>query len=184
MYQTEMKNCADLIPYARNPRKIDESAITKLASMIKEFGFQVPVVALPDNTVVDGHLRLLAAQKLKLKKVPVHTVTDWSEAKAKAFRIAVNQSATFAEWDTELLSTELIELKEFDYGLDVLGFDDVQIERFLHPIADDFIPDLPSDDEEKSDSNSYQITVQCKDEDEQQMIFLELRDRGLTVKAN
>lgn len=183
MYTTTMTAIDDLIPYARNPRKIDESAITKLASMIREFGFQVPVVALPDHTVVDGHMRLLAAQKLGLSEVPVHTVTDWSEAKAKAFRIAVNQAATLAEWDTELLSTELFDLKELDTPLDVLGFDELHIERLLHPIADDFIPDLPADDEEKSDSNSYQITVQCKDEDEQQMIFLELRDRGLTVKA-
>jgi hypothetical protein len=51
------------IGYARNPRKNDH-AVDRVASAIREFGFRVPIVAKSDGTVVDGHLRLKAAERL------------------------------------------------------------------------------------------------------------------------
>ena len=52
-----------LIFYARNPRKND-SAVDRMCSSIREFGFKVPVLARSNGEVVDGHLRLKAARKL------------------------------------------------------------------------------------------------------------------------
>jgi len=52
-----------LIFYARNPRKND-AAVDRMCSPIREFGFKIPVLALSDGEVVDGHLRLKAARKL------------------------------------------------------------------------------------------------------------------------
>ena len=52
-----------LIFYARNPRKND-SAVDRMCSSIREFGFKIPVLARNDGEVVDGHLRLKAARKL------------------------------------------------------------------------------------------------------------------------
>lgn len=49
------------VPYARNPGKND-AAIDRMCASIREFGFKVPVLARSDGTVVDGHLRLKAAQ--------------------------------------------------------------------------------------------------------------------------
>ena len=53
-----------LIPYARNPRRNDEQ-VDRMASAIREFGFRIPIVARSDGSLVDGHLRLKAAQKEK-----------------------------------------------------------------------------------------------------------------------
>jgi ParB-like chromosome segregation protein Spo0J len=50
-----------LVFYARNPRKND-AAVDRMCSSIREFGFRIPVLARSDGTVVDGHLRLKAAQ--------------------------------------------------------------------------------------------------------------------------
>jgi hypothetical protein len=50
--------------YARNPRKND-SAVDRMCSSIREFGFKIPVLARSDGEVVDGHLRLKAARKLR-----------------------------------------------------------------------------------------------------------------------
>ena len=83
------------IPYCRNPRR-NEHAIPKMASLIKEFGFKVPVVARSDGSVVDGHLRLMAARHLGMETVPVVLADEWTEAQVKAFRIAVNKSAELA----------------------------------------------------------------------------------------
>jgi ParB-like chromosome segregation protein Spo0J len=49
--------------YARNPRKND-TAVDRMCSSIREFGFKCPVLARSDSTVVDGHLRLKSARKL------------------------------------------------------------------------------------------------------------------------
>ena len=43
-----------LIFYARNPRRND-SAVDRMCSSIREFGFKIPVLAHSDGEVVDGH---------------------------------------------------------------------------------------------------------------------------------
>ena len=60
----------DLVPCAHNPRKND-SVVDQMAASIREFGSEVPILALSDGTIVDGHVRLKAAQKLKIETVPV-----------------------------------------------------------------------------------------------------------------
>src|SRR5215813_9341629 len=100
-----------LVPHARNPRKNDH-AVDRMVSSIREFGFKVPVLARSNGDVIDGHLRIKAAEKLAISEVPVIVCDDWSEAQVKAFRLLVNRSVTWADWDTELLSLELLDLKE------------------------------------------------------------------------
>lgn len=116
-----------LIPYARNPRKND-AQVDRMVSAIKEFGFRIPVVARSDGSVVDGHLRLKAAQKLGLKEVPVALADELTDAQVKAFRLLANKSANWAEWDDELLKLELEELKGLDYDLQLTGFDSVELD--------------------------------------------------------
>src|SRR6266404_9429940 len=95
-----------LVPYARNPRKND-AAVDRMCSSIREFGFKIPVLARSDGEVVDGHLRLKAAKKLRITEVPVILCDEWSAAQVKAFRLMVNRSVAWADWDEELLSLEL-----------------------------------------------------------------------------
>ena len=119
-----------LIPYARNPRKNDD-AVQKIADAIQVFGFRVPIIARSDGLVVDGHLRLKAAQALRLATVPVLLADDLSENQIKAFRISVNRMAELAEWDMELLSHELANLKREDFDLALTGFDEYEIHRLI-----------------------------------------------------
>lgn len=125
--QIEYWSIDRLIPYARNPRKNDD-AVPKMAGLIKEFGFKVPVVIRSTGEVIDGHLRLKAAQRLGLTEVPVVLADEWTPAQVKAFRLAVNRSAEWADWDEELLKLELEELKLEDYDLELIGFDDVLLD--------------------------------------------------------
>lgn len=58
-----------LIPYSRNPRKNDH-AIDQMAASITQFGFKIPILARSSSgEVVDGHLRLKAAEKLGIREV-------------------------------------------------------------------------------------------------------------------
>lgn len=111
-----------LIPYARNPRKND-GVVTQMVSSIKEYGFKIPVLAKSDGTVIDGHLRLKAANKLKMKEVPVILCDEWTDAQVKAFRLMVNKSVAWAEWDDELLRLEFDDLKALDFNLELTGFE-------------------------------------------------------------
>ena len=144
-----------LVEYARNPRKNDH-AVDKTAAAIKEFGFRVPIVAKGDGTIVDGHLRLKAAKKLKLAEVPVVLADDMTEAQIKAFRISVNKVAELADWDVDLLKLELEELQELDFDLDLTGFGDDEIGAMLDTI--NFAPGT-EDDQGKLDQLSPKMVT-------------------------
>jgi DNA modification methylase len=128
--EVQMFSIDRLTPYLRNPRKNDH-AVNRMTASIQEFGFKIPVLARSTGEVVDGHLRLKAARKLDLAEVPVILCDEWSEAQVKAFRLMVNRSVSWADWDEELLALEIEELKALDFDLDLTGFDAKQIDEFL-----------------------------------------------------
>jgi len=119
-----------VVPYARNPRKND-GAVAKVAASIREFGFRQPIVVDRDLVVVAGHTRLLAARQLGLKVVPVHVATDLTANQAKAYRLADNRVSEEADWDRDLLSLELEDLKELGVDLELTGFGDDELERIM-----------------------------------------------------
>src|SRR5215471_5783967 len=128
--EIQLWNIDKFIFYARNPRKND-AAVDRMCGSIREFGFKIPVLARSDGEVVDGHLRLKAARKLEITEVPVILCDEWSPARVKAFRLMVNRSVTWADWDEELLALELQDLKESDFDLDLTGFDPGEIDGLL-----------------------------------------------------
>lgn len=137
-----------LVFYARNPRKNDH-AVDKVAAAIREFGFRVPICAKSDGTIVDGHLRLKAAKKLGLAEVPVVLADDMTEAQIKAFRLSVNKMAELAEWDTELLRLEFLDLEGEGFDLELTGFDADEIaELQFDDDAETDMPELADGDRE------------------------------------
>ena len=140
--QIEYWDIDRLIPYARNPRKNDEAA-QKLAGLIREFGFKVPIVARSNGDIIDGHARLKAARILGMDEVPVVLADEWTPAQVKAFRLAVNRSAEWAEWDDDLLELELDDLKLEEFDLSLIGFEDVTLDAGTEGLTDpDDVPDV------------------------------------------
>jgi hypothetical protein len=119
-----------LVPYPHNPRKNDP-AIDRMCSSIREFAFKIPCLVRSDGEVIDGHLRLKAARQMQLDQVPVILCDEWSPAQVKAFRLLVNRSATWADWDEQLVAMELSELSALDFDLGLTGFDVQEINDFL-----------------------------------------------------
>ena len=147
--QVELRGIDWFVPYARNPRKND-AAVDRMAASIQEFGFKIPVLALSSGEVVDGHLRLKAARKLGMTEIPVILCDEWTPAQVKAFRLMVNRSVTWAEWDEDALARELQELQDADFSLDLTGFDSREIDALLAAqdateglTDEDAVPDLP-----------------------------------------
>ena len=61
-----------LVPYARNARTHSPEQVAQIAASIREFGFLSPVVTTKDGTILCGHGRFYAAQKLGLKEDSLH----------------------------------------------------------------------------------------------------------------
>ena len=125
------KKVSELIPYINNSRTHSEEQITQLISSIKEFGFTNPILLAPDNSIIAGHGRLQAVKRLGHEEVPCIIVQGLTKTQIKALIIADNQLALNAGWDLEKLSVEVEGLKDEDFNIDILGFEDDFIKDLL-----------------------------------------------------
>ena len=119
----EVRQCpiADLRPPDRRTRKDDPDQIARIANSISEYKFTQPVL-VRDGKVLDGWLRVLAAAKLGLDRVPVIECSHLGEAEARALAIAINRIGERGDWDLEELRLEFLELIELEVDLDATGF--------------------------------------------------------------
>lgn len=122
-----------LIPYAKNSRTHNDAQVAQIAASIKEFGWTNPILVDGDKGVIAGHGRLLAARKLGYDKVPVIELKHMTEAQKRAYVIADNKLALNAGWDNNFLALELQDLKDQDFDLTLLGFDDKELDALLTP---------------------------------------------------
>lgn len=138
----EIRNIEDLILYENNPRNND-NAVDKVAESIKEFGFNVPVVIDKNDIVITGHTRIKACRKLGMENIPTIKADDLSPEQVKAYRLVDNKIGELAEWDFDLLESELAEI---DLDMKTFGFD----ESFFEDSYDtEFFDDFLTDREEK-----------------------------------
>ena len=140
-----------LIPYVNNARTHDDAQVTQIASSIREFGFNNPVLIDKDNGIIAGHGRVMAAKKLGLIEVPTITLDHLTEAQRKAYILADNRIALNSGWDNELLALELQEL-DTNIDLSLLGFDADELNALLNPVEltdgltdEDAVPDVPDE---------------------------------------
>jgi len=126
-----------LHPHHKNPRHNDH-AVDSIANSIKRFGFTSPIIANKDGTILAGHTRWKSAKKLNLDTVPVVYV-DLSPVDAELLMIADNKLGEKADWNTDQLSSLLMDLKEQGEDLDVLGFEQHELDELLQDLdADPF----------------------------------------------
>ncbi len=132
----ELKKIDELIPYNKNARLHSEAQVAQIAASIIEFGFTNPVLIDEEKGIIAGHGRLMAAKKLGLKEVPVVILDHLSETQKKAYIIADNKLAENAGWDEEILASELADLKEENFNLDLIGFEDQELEKIFSNLYD------------------------------------------------
>lgn len=134
----------NFVLYAHNPRKND-AAVDRMCASIQEFGFKIPCLVRSSGELIDGHLRLKAARKLGITEIPIILCDELTSAQVKAFRLMINRSAAWADWDDELLTLELQDLKTLNLDLALTGFDAKEIEDLLFATiqVEDTVPPLP-----------------------------------------
>jgi ParB-like nuclease domain len=79
-----------LLPY-RLPLRKNDHAVDRMVASISEFGFRIPLLVSAAGEIIDGHLRLKAAQKLGFTEVPVIVCDDWAPQQIRAFRLMANR---------------------------------------------------------------------------------------------
>ena len=125
----------EIKPYEQNPR-FNDHAVEKVANSIKEFGIKQPLVIDENNVLIVGHTRLKAMQQLGIEEAPCIVASDLTADQAKAYRLADNKTNELADWDFELLYTELEELK-LDFDMSGFGFEDVLDDMELGQVQED-----------------------------------------------
>lgn len=116
-----------LIPYARNSRTHSDEQVAQIAASIREFGFLNPIIVDGDNGILAGHGRVMAAQKLGMESLPCIEASHLTDAQRKAYIIADNKLALNSGWDDDMLKIELQDLMDSDFRVDLVGFDEDEL---------------------------------------------------------
>lgn len=129
----EYRKVPDLLPYARNSRTHDERQVAEIAASIKEFGFTNPVLIDETDTIIAGHGRIKAANKIGMTEVPTIRLVGLTEAQKRALVIADNRISLNAGWDDSMLKVELADLVSTNFDVSLLGFADKELAALLAP---------------------------------------------------
>ena len=131
-----------LRPYERNAKNHGAEQIEKLKASIKEFGFLTPCLIDSDYNLIAGHGRVMAAKELKMDKVPCVFVEGLTEEQRRAYILADNRLGELGEWDMDLVFSELKELDDLDFDIELTGFELTDPEIDFEPEEPDEFEDV------------------------------------------
>ena len=151
--EVEYLDTTAITPFARNSRTHSDEQVAQVAASIKEFGWTNPILIDETSTIIAGHGRLMAAQRLGYTSVPTITLAGLTDAQKRAYVIADNKLALNAGWDNELLAVEMESLLDEGFDLGLTGFEADEIDSLLGDANkvdagntdDDEIPEVPEE---------------------------------------
>jgi ParB-like chromosome segregation protein Spo0J len=178
--EIELVETDRLVPYVNNAKKHPEEQVDKIASAIKNYGFDQAIVADENLEIIKGHGRLQASKKLGLNQVPVIVRDDLTDAEKKASRIADNRVAE-SEWDDELLASEIDELDQVDYDLLDTGFDPDELDDYLALVEPpEFDEDMMGEDDGGEEiDEAMRVVVIAENESDAEFVSEWCEQQGL-----
>jgi hypothetical protein len=124
--EIEMVSVDELKPYEGNAKIHDNRNVGQIASSIEEFNFADPIAAWHndkgESVIIEGHGRLLAAQRLGIKELPVIYLDYLTDEQRRAYTIVHNSTTMSTGFDMEALAVELEGL-EVDFDMTMFDFD-------------------------------------------------------------
>ena len=133
---------ADLTPDPQNARQHDDKNLKAIEGSLKEFGQRKPIVITEDGVIVAGNGTVEAAKRLGWTHIDVVKVpNDWTPDKIKAFAIADNRTAELANWNQEVLTSQLLELEAEGWELAEFGFEALELPDEDKPVVEDEVPE-------------------------------------------
>ena len=133
--QVTYVDIGELKPNSYNPNRQNDFDFDLLLRSITEDGFTQPVVALQDNTIVDGEHRWRAASKLGLKQVPVvHVDMTPEQMRIATLRHNRARGSEDAALSKEVMA-DLAELGALDWAKDSLKMSAKEINDMLSDLS-------------------------------------------------
>ena len=122
----------DLKPYENNNKKHEDFDIGEIAKSISKYEMIDPVgIWGKDNTIVEGHGRVLACKQLGIDKVPCIRLDHLTDEQRREYAIVHNKSQELALYDFDNLADELADLDlsdfDFDFGIDTDAEEETEI---------------------------------------------------------
>ncbi|SEO89048.1 ParB/RepB/Spo0J family partition protein [Salinihabitans flavidus] len=155
-------NLIDAAP--RRVRRALKSQEEGVIRAIERFGFRIPILvrSKPGGEryeVIDGHMRLAAAQRLGADQVPCILVDDLPDVEIRRLALSLNKLQETGAWDDDALRMEISEIIEIGETIEIPGFAMPEIEAIQFAPAEGAEAD-PADDisAEMSDTESTAVT--------------------------
>lgn len=125
----------DLKPYEKNNKKHEDFDIGEIAKSISKYEMIDPVgIWGKDNTIVEGHGRVLACKQLGIGKVPCIRLDHLTDEQRREYAIVHNKSSELALYDFDNLADELADIDlsdfDFDFGIDTDAGEDYSPDEF------------------------------------------------------
>ncbi len=171
--QIEIVSIDSISPDPANARRHGEKNMAAIKSSLRRFGQQKPIVVDARHVVRAGNGMLAAAKELGWREINI-VRTELVGSEATAYAIADNRTAELAEWDQQILATELVALRDEDVDLADIGFDQADVAK----LADD----EPRRDLQLGDEK-WLVVVTCRDESDQTGFLREMTAAGRECRA-
>ena len=140
--------------YRNNAKLHPKEQIEQIKKSIENFGMNDPI-GIWNNEIVEGHGRILACKELGYKQIPVIKLDHLTDEERKSYIIAHNKLTMNSDFDIDILRTELENLKELDFDLELTGFNVDELDDILGKneeeveIVEDEVPEVPEDPKAK-----------------------------------
>lgn len=132
-----------LKPYKNNAKLHPAEQIEQIKKSIEKFGFNDPIAVWGDDTIIEGHGRLIAAQELGIEKVPVIRLDSLTDEERKAYTLAHNKLTMNSGFDNDLLDIELGDIS----GIDMTDFGFIDT-AFDESLLNELFVDAPEKEKE------------------------------------
>jgi ParB-like chromosome segregation protein Spo0J len=141
-----------LTPAPWNPRSIKDERFQNLCDSMEsdpDLLWRRPILAQADGTIYAGNMRYRAAQHLGMLEVPA-VIEDVSDQLARERALRDNQQ--WGQWEEDDLAALLEGLRADGTDLELLGFDERELQQLLDRLGKDAtladpddVPDLPEE---------------------------------------
>ena len=123
--QIEKVKIEDIKAYENNAKIHTLEQVEQIKNSILEFGFNDPIAIDENNTIIEGHGRLMALEELGYTEVECIRLSHLTEEQKRAYIIVHNKLTMNTDFDFNILDSELAKISNID--MTVYDFQDIDI---------------------------------------------------------
>ena len=147
----EKVNIDNIRMYENNAKEHPDWQIEQIKNSIQEFGYNDPIAIDENNTIIEGHGRYLALKELGYAGIEVIRLNNLTEEQKTAYAIVHNKLTMNTEFNIDKLKYELNKLEIAEFDLNLLGFNDYELENIMNAEEVDLDEFFQEEEQEKKE---------------------------------